>query len=149
MNELINLDQGVDLDNDENDGEEEKEVKKMEAEDKAKEHDWDKVDERIQAKYEMVQKMGKGNYGTVWKAINKTNRDRIAIKKINNAFINKIDAIRTLREISIMNELGKHPNLIQLYTVHVGKNNRDVYLVFELCEADLHTVIRSGVTTEL
>jgi len=47
----------------------------------------------------MVQKMGKGNYGTVWKAINKMNRDRIAIKKINNAFFNKIDAIRTLREI--------------------------------------------------
>jgi len=43
--------------------------------------------------------MGRGNYGTVWKAIDKTNRDRLAIKKINNAFANKIDAIRTLREI--------------------------------------------------
>jgi mitogen-activated protein kinase 15 len=95
----------------------------------------------------MVQKMGKGNYGTVWKAVNKVNRDRIAIKKINNAFVNKIDAIRTLREIQIMSELGKHPNLCYMHTVHVGKNNRDVYLVFELCEADLHTVIRSGVST--
>lgn len=43
--------------------------------------------------------MGKGNYGTVWKAINKLNRERVAIKKINNAFVNKIDALRTLREI--------------------------------------------------
>lgn len=56
--------------------------------------------------------MGRGNYGTVWKAINKLNRDRVAIKKINNAFVNKIDAIRTLREIQIMSELGKHPNLV-------------------------------------
>jgi hypothetical protein len=44
--------------------------------------DWDKIDENIHAKFEMVQKMGKGNYGTVWKAINKLNRERIAIKKI-------------------------------------------------------------------
>ena len=93
--------------------------------------------------------MGKGNYGTVWKAINKTNRDRIAIKKIQNAFVNIIDATRTLREILIMHELEKHQNLIRLHTVHVGKNNRDVYLVFELCEADLHTVIRSGVTQDI
>jgi mitogen-activated protein kinase 15 len=56
-----------------------------------------------------------------------------------------IDAIRTLREIQIMSELGAHPNLVKLHTVHIGKNNRDIYLVFELCEADLHTVIRSGV----
>jgi mitogen-activated protein kinase 15 len=52
--------------------------------------------------------MGKGNYGTVWKAINKTNRDRIAIKKIQNAFVNIIDATRTLREILIMYELERH-----------------------------------------
>jgi serine/threonine protein kinase len=57
--------------------------------------------------------MGRGNYGTVWKAINKTNRDRIAIKKINNAFANKIDAMRTLREIQIMFEMGhEHPNIL-------------------------------------
>lgn len=62
-------------------------------------NDWDRIDEIVQAKYELVQKMGKGNYGTVWKAINKINRERIAIKKINNAFVNKIDAVRTLREI--------------------------------------------------
>ena len=46
-----------------------------------------------------------------------------------------------------MSELGKHPNLVQLFTVHIGKNNRDIYLVFELAEADLHTVIRSGVAS--
>ena len=87
MNELINLDQG----GGEREGEGDKTMmaKMDQAEKERAEHkDWDKVDEKIQAKYEMVQKMGRGNYGTVWKAINKTNRDRIAIKKINNAFIN-------------------------------------------------------------
>ena len=58
--------------------------------------------------------MGKGNYGTVWKAIDRIDRSRIAIKKINNAFANTIDAIRTLREISILFEIGKHKNIMRL-----------------------------------
>ena len=89
--------------------------------------------------------MGRGNYGTVWKAVDKRNRERIAIKKINNAFANKIDAMRTLREIQIMHEMGKHPNIMGLHTVRIGKNNKDIYLIFELLEADLHTVIRAGI----
>jgi len=89
--------------------------------------------------------MGRGNYGTVWKAIDKRNRDRIAIKKINNAFANKIDAIRTLREIQIMYQMGRHPNIMGLHTVRVGKNHMDIYLVFDLLEADLHTVIRANI----
>jgi len=102
----------------------------------------------VEAKYEMIQKMGRGNYGTVWKAIDKRNRERIAIKKINNAFANKIDAIRTLREIQIMFEMGKHPNVMGLHTVRIGKNHKDIYLVFDLLEADLHTVIRAGICTD-
>ena len=101
----------------------------------------------VEAKYEMIQKMGKGNYGIVWKAIDKRNRERVAVKKINNAFANKIDAMRTLREIQIMFEMGKHPNLMGLHTVRIGKNHKDIYLVFELMEADLHTVIRGGICT--
>ena len=91
--------------------------------------------------------MGRGNYGTVWKAIDNTNRDRLAIKKINNAFANKIDAIRTLREISILSELGPNPNIFKLYTVRIGENNKDVYLIEEVLEADLHTVIRANICT--
>lgn len=41
--------------------------------------------------------------------------------------------------------MEKHPNIVSLHTVRVGKNNRDVYLVFDLAEADLHTAIRSGL----
>jgi len=91
--------------------------------------------------------MGKGNYGIVWKAIDKRNRDRVAVKKINNAFANKIDAMRTLREIQIMFEMGKHPNIMALHTVRIGKNHKDIYLVFDLMETDLHTVIRAGICT--
>ena len=53
---------------------------------------WEAVDDQILLKFDLIQKMGRGNYGTVWKAIDKRDRSRIAIKKINNAFHNMIDA---------------------------------------------------------
>lgn len=106
------------------------------------------VCDMVSAKYEMIHKMGRGNYGTVWKAIDKRNRERVAIKKIRNAFANKIDAIRTFREIQIMFEMGRHPNIMAMHTVRIGKNNKDIYLVFDLLDADLHTVIRAGICTD-
>ena len=53
---------------------------------------WEAVDERILGKYDLIMKMGRGNYGMVWKAIDKRNRGKVAIKKINNAFASVIDA---------------------------------------------------------
>lgn len=53
---------------------------------------WEAVDDAITMKFELIQKMGRGNYGTVWKAIDRRDRSRVAIKKINNAFANMIDA---------------------------------------------------------
>jgi mitogen-activated protein kinase 15 len=53
---------------------------------------WDLVDDGILGKFDLICKMGRGNYGTVWRAIDKSNRERVAIKKINGAFANLIDA---------------------------------------------------------
>lgn len=92
--------------------------------------------------------MGRGNYGTVWKAIDKRDRSRIAIKKINNSFANMIDAQRSLREISIMKELGNHPNIVELTNVKIGQNHKDIYLFLELNDVDLLTLIRSGMTED-
>ena len=53
---------------------------------------WEAVDDKILGKYDLIMKMGRGNYGMVWKAIDKRTRDKVAIKKINNAFASVIDA---------------------------------------------------------
>jgi mitogen-activated protein kinase 15 len=42
-----------------------------------------------------------------------------------------------------------HPNIIRLYNVHRAENNRDIYLVFEHMETDLHAVIRAGILEEV
>ena len=46
----------------------------------------------ILKKYEILQKLGKGAYGIVWKAINKRTREIVALKKNFDAFQNKTDA---------------------------------------------------------
>ena len=88
--------------------------------------------------------MGRGNYGTVWKAIDKRDRSRVAIKKINNAFANMTDALRTLREVTILKDLGNHPNLCKMSNCKIGANQRDVYLFLDLNDSDLLTIIRAG-----
>ena len=89
--------------------------------------------------------MGKGNYGMVWKAIDKRNRAKVAIKKINNAFATVTDAQRTLREITILKEMGEHNNIMRMYNVKRAKNNnKDLYIVLEFVECDLLTLIRSN-----
>ena len=106
---------------------------------------WEAVDEKILYKYDLIQKMGKGNYGMVWKAIDKRNRAKVAIKKINNAFATVTDAQRTLREITILKEMGEHNNIMRMYNVKRAKNNnKDLYIVLEFVECDLLTLIRSN-----
>ena len=108
---------------------------------------WEAVDEKILTKYDLIMKMGRGNYGMVWKAIDKRNRAKVAIKKINNAFGSIVDAQRTLREILILKELGKHNNIMRLHNVRRASNNKDIYLILEFIECDLLTLIRSNFCT--
>lgn len=93
--------------------------------------------------------MGRGAYGIVWKGIEKKNREVIAIKKIFDAFSNATDAQRTFREIFFLNEIGDHDNIIKLINVRKAKNHKDIYLIFDYMEADLHTVIRAGICEEI
>lgn len=71
----------------------------------------------------------------------------MAIKKIQNAFENDVDARRTLREVTLLRQLN-HENIVNLVDVMAptgsGKDQfKDVYLVYELMDTDLHQIIRS------
>ena len=45
--------------------------------------------------------------------------------------------ITSLREIKILKTLSKHPNIITLKDVVVGKKKDSIFLVFEFCDIDL------------
>ena len=69
-------------------------------------------------------------YGIVWEAYEKSTGNKVALKKIFDAFRNDTDAQRTYREIMFLREFGNHPNIIRLLNVHRAVNNMDIYLVF-------------------
>ena len=84
--------------------------------------------------------MGSGAYGHVWKVTDKKSGEVLALKKIFDAFQHSTDAQRTYREIVFLHELN-HPNIIKLSNVIKADNEKDLYLVFEYMEADLHNAI--------
>ncbi|XP_033011976.1 mitogen-activated protein kinase 15 isoform X2 [Lacerta agilis] len=102
------------------------------------------VEEQVARRYEIKRRLGKGAYGIVWKAVDRKTGAVVAVKKIFDAFRNRTDAQRTFREIMFLQEFGEHPNIIRLLNVIRAQNDKDIYLVFESMETDLHAVIKKG-----
>ncbi|CAI5943938.1 unnamed protein product [Closterium sp. NIES-64] len=100
----------------------------------------------IDAKYTPIKPIGKGAYGVVCSARNADTGEKVAIKKISNAFENATDARRTLREIRLLRHLY-HENIIAVKDIMPPPDRftfNDVYVVYELMDTDLHQIIRSS-----
>lgn len=99
----------------------------------------------IDKKYVGLAVLGKGAYGTVVSATNTENGKKVAIKKVANAFCDCSDAKRTLREIKMLMHLD-HPNVCKIIDIipPFGKDFRDVYIVMNQMDVDLHRVIYSS-----
>lgn len=100
----------------------------------------------IDTKYIPIKPIGRGAYGVVCSSINRETNEKVAIKKINNVFENRIDALRTLRELMLLRHI-KHDNVIALKDVMMPTHRmsfKDVYLVYELMDTDLHQIIKSS-----
>lgn len=106
---------------------------------------WQTVFE-VDRKYIPVKGIGRGAYGVVCSSINIETNERVAIKRINNVWGNRVDALRTLRELMLLRCI-KHENVIGLRDVMMPsdwRGFRDVYLVYELMDTDLHHIINSS-----
>ncbi|CAD8149497.1 unnamed protein product [Paramecium octaurelia] len=109
----------------------------------------EEIEPHIARKFEIIQKLGKGAYGIVWKAVDKKLKTVVALKKVFDAFHNATDAQRTFREIMFLQELNGHENIVRLLNIIKAENNKDIYLVFDYMETDLHAVIRAGILEEV
>jgi len=109
----------------------------------------EEIDKHVLKKYDIQQKLGKGAYGIVWKAVEKKTKRVVALKKIFDAFQNATDAQRTYREIMFLRELAGHDNIVTLWDVLKADNDKDIYLVFEFLETDLHAVIRANILEDI
>ncbi|XP_018669068.2 cyclin-dependent-like kinase 5 [Ciona intestinalis] len=85
-------------------------------------------------KYEKIEKIGEGTYGTVFKAKNRESGEVVALKRVQLDDDDEGVPSSALREICILKEL-KHKNVVRLHDVL--HSERKMTLVFEYCEQDL------------
>lgn len=98
------------------------------------------------SRYHVQQVIGKGSYGVVGSAIDSHTGEKVAIKKINDVFEHVSDATRILREIKLL-RLLRHSNVVEIKHIMLPPSRRefkDIYVVFELMESDLHQVIKAN-----
>lgn len=96
--------------------------------------------------YEIQEVIGKGSYGVVASAVDTHTGERVAIKKITDVFEHVSDATRILREIKLL-RLLHHPDIVEIKHIMLPPSRRefkDIYVVFELMESDLHQVIKAN-----
>ncbi|CAM0908030.1 unnamed protein product [Alopecurus aequalis] len=103
-------------------------------------------EETIDTKYVAMKPIGRGAYGIVCSSLNRETNEKVAIKKINNVFANRVIALRTLREMKLLRHL-RHENIICLKDIMMPlhrKSFKDVYLVSQLMDSDLDKIITSS-----
>lgn len=97
-------------------------------------------------RYVIKEIIGKGSYGVVCSALDKLSGEKVAIKKITNVFDHVSDATRILREIKLL-RLLRHNDIVEIKHIMLPPSARefkDIYVVFELMETDLHQVIKAN-----
>jgi serine/threonine protein kinase len=77
-------------------------------------------------KYKILEKLGEGAFGKVYKAVNKKSNEIVAIKKLNEKYKSKDDCLE-LREVKSLQKL-KHHNITKL--IEVILEGEELYLVF-------------------
>ncbi|XP_076167224.1 cyclin-dependent kinase 5 [Ptiloglossa arizonensis] len=85
-------------------------------------------------KYEKLEKIGEGTYGTVFKAKNRETHEIVALKRVRLDEDDEGLPSSALREICLLKEL-KHKNVVRLYDVL--HSDKKLTLVFEHCDQDL------------
>lgn len=85
-------------------------------------------------KYEKLEKIGEGTYGTVFKAKNKETHEIVALKRVRLDDDDEGVPSSALREICLLKEL-KHKNIVRLHDIMISE--KKLTLVFEYCDQDL------------
>jgi serine/threonine protein kinase len=85
-------------------------------------------------RYQKVEKLGEGTYGVVYKAIDQTNNEVIALKKIRLEHEDEGVPSTAIREISLVRDC-QHPNIVKLKDIVHGESK--LYIIFEYLDYDL------------
>eukprot|EP00796_Vickermania_ingenoplastis_P008840 gene8841-6222_t len=92
-------------------------------------------------KYELLNQIGDGTFGSVAKAVNKKTGQLVAIKKMKQKFYTWEECIK-LPEVVVVKKIHRHPNVVKLS--EVIRDNNELFFVFEYMDGDLLGVIKKA-----
>ncbi|KAG8720463.1 MAP kinase Pmk1 [Ceratobasidium sp. 394] len=107
-----------------------------------------KVRFNVGTQYQVLDVVGEGAYGIVCSAMHRPTGRKVAIKKIA-PFDHSMFCLRTLRELKLLkflSEAGVSENIISILDIIKPPSLeafKEVYLIQELMETDMHRVIRT------
>jgi cell division cycle 2-like protein len=94
--------------------------------------------------YELLGEIDEGTFGRVYRARDRYSRSLFALKSVKLG--KKSDTlgypITSIREINILLTL-KHPNIVTIYEIIVGSTTTEVYVVLELMDHDLKSLMEN------
>lgn len=94
-------------------------------------------------KYHLINQIGEGSFGRVYKARRKYTSRMVAIKMINKLGQTKDDLISFRREIDILKKVD-HPNIMRMLDVY--ETDTDFCVVSEFARGDLFQIIEDNQT---
>ncbi|KAE9285520.1 hypothetical protein PF008_g26895 [Phytophthora fragariae] len=99
---------------------------------------------KVSSRYQFLNPLGKGSYGIVCAAKDRETGQCVAIKKVSPMTKRTVDAKHTLREVLLLQLLGKHPNVISVHNLSTNLKDDELYIVMDLMDTDMHRVIQSS-----
>jgi serine/threonine protein kinase len=104
----------------------------------------------IAGRYEILDPIGRGGMGTVYRARDRVLGDKVAVKVLKSELSRRPEMIRRFRSEMAMARKVRHPNVCRIYAA--GEEAGRLYLTMELIDGtDLRTILRqrkSGLAPE-
>ncbi|CAH9080668.1 unnamed protein product [Cuscuta epithymum] len=89
-------------------------------------------------RYHIINEVGNGTFGSVWRALNLQTGEMVAIKKMKKEYYSWEECIN-LREVKSLRKMN-HPNIVKLK--EVIRENDNLFFVFEYMERNLYELMK-------
>lgn len=103
---------------------------------------------RYISQYKQICQLGNGTYGTVYLSVDKLTGIAYAVKKLQISASDSGFHYTSLREIATLRAC-KHPNIVEIKDVVVGRQPERVYIVLDLCVTDVERIISNPTQASL